>query len=525
MAEASTTSVGAAVKRRGHLRLIAFFAAVAAAGSLAGAAWLGALGAPRDAIVALIATVAITLVVALVGVIFHRSTIAKIRWRETDDYLARIERESEKYHALMEGAADMLLIVDPRSGLVRESNAMAREALGLARNARNLAGTVERERADVSAAGVHVDDSPASSRTSSASSATAHRADIGSANRAEPGAANRAEARAASDASREAASGSGEPPIDSIVMDADRARFRAALARAESGAESQASLSEVRLRSRDRTLVADARFAAIDFGGERVIQVSLRDRSKEKEMERQLQIRERLSSIGLLTAGVAHEINNPLEGIGNYIALLEKEELGDEQRARYLELVRHGFARIADLVRDLLRFARPAAGEGSADLAGVVDRALKLVAYTETFKGVDVERVGLDRPILVIGDSGRLEQVVFNLLLNAANAMGSRGKITIRAGRAAASDDGAAMIDLMVEDEGPGMQREHIDRIFDPFFTTSGGTGLGLAVSYGIVRAHGGTLRAENRSPRGARFTMSLPWPGAADLAQKRKPA
>jgi signal transduction histidine kinase len=308
-------------------------------------------------------------------------------------------------------------------------------------------------------------------------------------------------------------------------MDADRARFRAALARAESGAESQASLSEVRLRSRDRTLVADARFAAIDFGGERVIQVSLRDRSKEKEMERQLQIRERLSSIGLLTAGVAHEINNPLEGIGNYIALLEKEELGDEQRARYLELVRHGFARIADLVRDLLRFARPAAGEGSADLAGVVDRALKLVAYTETFKGVDVERVGLDRPILVIGDSGRLEQVVFNLLLNAANAMGSRGKITIRAGRAAASDDGAAMIDLMVEDEGPGMQREHIDRIFDPFFTTSGGTGLGLAVSYGIVRAHGGTLRAENRSPRGARFTMSLPWPGAADLAQKRKPA
>jgi len=522
MAEASTTSVGTAVKRRGHLRLIAFFAALAAAGSLAGVAWLGALGASRDAMLALVATLAITLLVALVGVIFHRSTIAKIRWRETDDYLARIERESEKYHALMEGAADMLLIVDPRSGLVRESNAMAREALGLARNARNLAGVVERETGDVSAAGADVDDSSESNR---ASGATANRSDLGPAMRTEPGSANRAEARASSDANRDAAERGGEPPIDSILMDADRARFRAALARAETGAESQASLAEVRLRSRDRTLVADARFAAIDFGGERVIQVSLRDRSKEKEMERQLQIRERLSSIGLLTAGVAHEINNPLEGIGNYIALLEKKELDEDQRARYLELVRHGFARIADLVRDLLRFARPAAGEGSADLAGVVDRALKLVAYTETFKGVDVERVGLDRPILVVGDSGRLEQVVFNLLLNAANAMGSRGKITIRAGRAAASDDGAAMIDLMVEDEGPGMQREHIDRIFDPFFTTSGGTGLGLAVSYGIVRAHGGTLRAENRSPRGARFTMSLPWPGAADVAQKRKPA
>jgi signal transduction histidine kinase len=490
MPDTSSRGADTAVKRRGHLRLIAFFAALAAGGAAIGAAWLSAVGASREGSLVLAVTLSATMLAALVGVIVHRSTIAKIRWRETDEYLARIERESEKYHALMEGAADMLLIVDPRSGRVRESNAMAREALGLAASPRG---------------------------------------DRDEPRRAEPS------PRARSDPSPPGAPPSREEPlVDSILAETDRARFRSALERADTAPAPQASLSEVHLLSGDRALVADVRFAAIDFGGERVVQVSLRDLSKEKEMERQLQIRERLSSIGLLTAGVAHEINNPLEGIGNYIALLEKKDLGEEQRKRYLELVRHGFTRIADLVRDLLRFARPAAGEGSADLAGVVDRALKLVAYTETFKGIEVERVGLDRPIVIVGDSGRLEQVVFNLLLNAATAMGSRGKIVLRVERVAENGTGASgerggesapMIDLSIEDEGPGIQREHMDRIFDPFFTTSGGTGLGLAVSYGIVRAHGGTLRAENRAPRGARFTMRLPWPRAAESSSRKSPA
>jgi signal transduction histidine kinase len=478
MAEANTTSVTAATRRRGHLRLIVFFAGLAALGAAAGMLWLRALGAPAGASLALCVTLTLTLLTALIGVIVHRSTIAKIRWRETDEYLARIERESEKYHALMEGAADMLLIVDASTGRVRESNAMAREALGLARRAGRAARGA------------------ASSTGTGAGTAPGPRAALsidGGGSADEPG-----------------------PFVEAIVAEPDRERFRNALQRAATAPAPQTSLSEVRLRSGERTLVADARFAAVDFGGEEVIQVSLRDLSKEKEMERQLQIRERLSSIGLLTAGVAHEINNPLEGIGNYIALLGRKDVGDVERQRYLDLVRHGLARIADHVRDLLRFARPALGEGSADLAQVVDRALKLVAYTETFKGVEVERHGLDRPILVVGDAGRLEQVVFNLLLNAATAMGSRGKITLRARRAEEAESASGSIDLTIEDEGPGIPSEHLGRIFDPFFTTSGGTGLGLAVSYGIVRAHGGTLSGENKAPRGARFTIRLPWPGAA---------
>jgi signal transduction histidine kinase len=474
MAQAMAVERAAAVKRRGHVRLIVFVVVLGLAGAVCGIAGLDAVGAPDSARWVLAITLAATLAVVLVGVISHRMTIARIRWRETDAYVARIERESKKYHALMEGAADMLIIVDAASERVRESNAMAREALNLARA------------------------TPADAAASASSAALG-------------------------------------PHVDEIIADEDRERFRAALASAATSPAPQSSLAEVRLRPNahaaqrqpesrgEHALVADARFAAVDFGGERVVQVSLRDLSKEKEMERQLQIRERLSSIGLLTAGVAHEINNPLEGIGNYIALLEKKDLDERDRQRYLELVRHGFARIADLVRDLLRFARPAAGEGTADLAGVVDRALKLVAYTDPFKGITVAREGLDTSIVVVGDPGRLEQVVFNLLLNAASAMRARGTITIRAQRI--EEGSSAMVDLMVEDEGPGIPPENLSKVFDPFFTTSGGTGLGLAVSYGIVRAHGGVLRAENIVPCGARFTIRLPWPAAPAVRHRRKPA
>jgi two-component system, NtrC family, sensor kinase len=219
-----------------------------------------------------------------------------------------------------------------------------------------------------------------------------------------------------------------------------------------------------------------------------------------------------MSSIGLLTAGVAHEINNPLEGIGNYVSLLERPDLTAEERRRYLELVRHGFQRIGDIVRDLLRFARPRPGEGTAELGVVVESALKLARYSDRTRGVVVEREGFERPLHVVGDPGRLEQLVFNLLLNAGQVLDGAGRVWIRA-RTAHDGAGLRQLELAVEDTGPGIAPEHIDKLFDPFFTTSGGTGLGLPVSYGIARAHGGTLSAENRAEGGARFVLRLPWP------------
>src|SRR4029079_8610207 len=106
------------------------------------------------------------------------------------------------------------------------------------------------------------------------------------------------------------------------------------------------------------------------------------------------------------------EINNPLEGIGNYLKLLERDDLAPDVRARYLDLVRHGFARIGEIVHDLLRFARPQPGSGTANLSAAANRAAKLAAYTDKLRAVTIAFEGLDAPLVVQGDEGRLEQVL-----------------------------------------------------------------------------------------------------------------
>jgi signal transduction histidine kinase len=252
-------------------------------------------------------------------------------------------------------------------------------------------------------------------------------------------------------------------------------------------------------------------------------ELRLREAERQKELERQLQVSERLGSLGLLTAGVAHEINNPLEGIGNYLALLEREPLAPEKRQRYIEHVRYGFNRIRDLVRDLSSFARPAVPSGSADLSQVVSQALKMVAYARELKEVRVERRGLDHPVVVPGDPGRLEQVFINLFLNAGRAMGGHGSLILEAREVPRADADRPEVEVSVEDSGPGIPVEILSKLFDPFFTTTEGTGLGLSISYGIVKAHGGSLAAGNRPEGGARFTLRLPGAGKAATPAREK--
>jgi signal transduction histidine kinase len=399
-----------------------------------GAALERSLGSLRGEYAWIIASmVATTAVLALAAAFFQRLAMRAFRQRETEGFLAQIRRESQRYRALMEGAADMILIVEPRFGYVRERNASARAALGASE-------------------------------------------------------------------------------LDGVLSPADLANLRAALTRAAATPGESIEVEQLRLRARDgRDLIADARLAGIDLGDERVVEVSLRDLTRQRAMEQRLQTSERLSSIGLLTAGVAHEINNPLEGIGNYLNLLEKPALSDEKRRRYVELVRHGFERIGGIVRDLLAFARPGVEHGTADLVQVVARAIKMVKYSEALRGVEIERHGLDGALLVPGDEGRLEQVVVNLLLNAATAMGGSGRVSINAELVGDRSDSEPAVELAIEDQGPGIAPQDLPRIFDPFFTTTNGTGLGLAVSYGIVRAHGGRLGASNRAGGGARFVVHLP--------------
>ncbi len=292
------------------------------------------------------------------------------------------------------------------------------------------------------------------------------------------------------------------------------ARLAELLRRARDGEPDSETLADLEIVARDgQRLVVDARITPIEIAGRRQMLLALRDQTRQRAMERELAMRERLSSIGLFTAGLAHEINNPLEGIGNYLTLLEREDLPAENRQRYLGLVQHGFGRIRDLVRDLLRFTRPERADARVDLVQVVDNAAKLVALSSAVKDVQLERHGLDAPLLLRGDPGRLEQVLVNLLLNAGKAQGGRGRIRVLARTLPAE----RMLELIVEDEGPGIAPEHLTHIFDPFFGTGEGPGLGLSVSWSIVQAHGGSIRAENRAGGGARFVVRLPQdPGGA---------
>jgi PAS domain S-box-containing protein len=307
----------------------------------------------------------------------------------------------------------------------------------------------------------------------------------------------------------------GEAHLDDVLPAAHRAVFRERLSAAAAGTPSD--LPEIRIRmAGGKEMSVSARLAGVDLEDERVVEVSLRDLTRQKEMERQLRISERLGSLGLLTAGVAHEINNPLEGIENYLALLDREGTDASRRSRYLEMIRYGFRRIRDIVRDLSSFARPEVKGSTADLREVVERALGMVRYDRAFRTIEVDRKGFDSPLVVLGDAGRLEQVFINLLLNAARAMKSAGRIAITA---RAADAGAEAhepwVEVIVEDTGPGIPEDVIGRIFDPFFSTGDGAGLGLSISYGILRALGGDIRAENRAEGGARFVLRLPAAGA----------
>lgn len=209
-------------------------------------------------------------------------------------------------------------------------------------------------------------------------------------------------------------------------------------------------------------------------------------------MEQRLAQQDRLSSIGLLAAGIAHEINNPLEGIANWLAV------GEAGRAR------EGLDRIRAIAKDLLSFARRDPGDGPADVKACVARAVDLARYAQVFRAVEV----LDRvpgALLVAAPPRLLEQVLLNLLLNAGAAMKEVRRVQVDASR------NGTTVRIAVSDTGPGIAAEDLPRLFDPFFTRTGGTGLGLCVSKGMVRACGGDLRAANAPSGGAVFTVEIP--------------
>jgi len=233
-------------------------------------------------------------------------------------------------------------------------------------------------------------------------------------------------------------------------------------------------------------------------------------------LQQQLLTSEKLASIGLLSAGVAHEINTPLTGISSYIQMLQKK-LTDTHYAQILGKVEAQTDRVARIIKNLLTFAR-SPSEASfqrVDLKQSLEEILSLIDYK--LKNMNIRLVLDLTPVPPIyGQGERLQQVFINIILNALDAMPGGGELGIRL----EGEDGAAVV--RISDTGSGIKPEHRSRIFDPFFTTKGvgkGTGLGLSISYAIVKEHDGRIELQSEVGRGSTFTITLP--GGRDGAPK----
>lgn len=218
---------------------------------------------------------------------------------------------------------------------------------------------------------------------------------------------------------------------------------------------------------------------------------------------------EKLASIGRLAAGVAHEINNPLTSVLTFAHLLKEKPSMDDQDQQDLDLIIHETTRVADIVSNLLDFARerPPMKE-PLDVNDVVRRTVRLIRSQKQFDRITIEEA-LDEGISrVEGDRNQLQQVLLNLALNSCAAMPGGGSIRI------ATSAAGGRVRIEVADSGCGIPADVLDKIFDPFFSTKPvgkGTGLGLSVSLGIVQQHGGSLEVESEVGRGTRFTIVLP--------------
>jgi hypothetical protein len=237
--------------------------------------------------------------------------------------------------------------------------------------------------------------------------------------------------------------------------------------------------------------------------------ITVDDVTEQVRREEDLQHREHLASIGLLASGVAHEVNTPLTGISSYTQMLLEKRPPQDPEYGILRKIQQQTQRASGIASSLLNFARQADGDHqSVDVSGMAAETLQL--FEPHLKGRRIAMVReIEAPLpSVMGNRGRLQQVLMNLLLNAVDAMPDGGTIGVRASAS------AGRVRLTVSDTGVGIPAEHLEKIYDPFFTTKPrgqGTGLGLSVSYGIIKEHAGTLTAESAPGEGSRFIVSLP--------------
>jgi PAS domain S-box-containing protein len=236
-----------------------------------------------------------------------------------------------------------------------------------------------------------------------------------------------------------------------------------------------------------------------------------RDVTQQKRLEEQLMLTDRLASIGELSSGIAHELNNPLTSVIGFSQLLVQSDAPDNIK-EHLSIIQNEAQRAAAIVKNLLTFARkhPSVKQLS-QINSVLEEVLTLRAYEQKVNNIEIEKhLASDLPYIMI-DAFQIQQVFMNIIVNAEFAMleaHHKGKLTITTEKA------TGVIKITFTDDGPGITQGNLNRIFDPFFTTKEigkGTGLGLSICHGIVTEHGGKIYARSEPPKGATFVVELP--------------
>ncbi|MGI9056940.1 MAG: ATP-binding protein [Pyrinomonadaceae bacterium] len=228
-----------------------------------------------------------------------------------------------------------------------------------------------------------------------------------------------------------------------------------------------------------------------------------------QKLNEQLIRTEKLAAMGTLSAGVAHEVNNPLASISSLIQMMQSKQNLDERMSENLKLISAQIQRITQITRDMMDFARarPAA-KSLININEIIETSLRLASFDKAFQKLSLEKNLSDEELITLADSDQLQQVFLNLFLNARDAMPEGGRLFIETSK------NGKDVKIEISDSGAGIEEVNIKKIFDPFFTTKPagkGTGLGLAVCYGIITAHGGKIEVSKNHNSGTSFHITLP--------------
>jgi PAS domain S-box-containing protein len=264
----------------------------------------------------------------------------------------------------------------------------------------------------------------------------------------------------------------------------------------------------------------DVNSALITYGNKQFVQMILRDVTQRREMLDSLLKAERLAAAGTFAAGVAHEVNNPLASISSLVQSILTGE-SDPERRTTMHTILSQITRISSTLKDLVNFARPTTAQRKpVDVNGLIAETLRLITYNKRFSGIRVEPILAPDLRRAYADDNEIQQVLLNLLFNAADASPAEGaviKVITENQRVGNGGDKSRRVFIKVVDNGIGIPREHLERVFDPFFTTKpagAGVGLGLSLCQRMILSNQGTIRVDSEVGRGTAVTITL---GAAE--------